>query len=50
MLMKKTDMPPIVRQSSGRLTSNGTGRQLSDIKFENGNGGGNVPLVTSPIG
>ena len=37
--MKKTDMPPIVRQSSGRLKSDGTGRQLSDIKFKNGNGG-----------
>lgn len=39
MLTKKTDMPPIVRQSSGRLKSDGAGRQLSDIKFTDGNGG-----------
>lgn len=37
--MKKTDMPPIVRQSSGRLTSDRAGRQLSDIKFTDENGG-----------
>ena len=37
--MKKTDMPPIVRQSSGRLKNNGAGRELSDIKFTDGNGG-----------
>lgn len=50
MLTKKTDMPPIVRQSPGRLKSDGAGRQLSDIKFKNGDGGGNVPLVANPIG
>lgn len=39
MLTKKTDMPPIVRQSPGRLKSDGAGRQLSDIKFKNGDRG-----------
>jgi len=48
--MKKTDMPPIVRQSSGRLKNNGAGRELPDIKFKDGNGGGgNVPIAVNPI-
>ena len=38
--MKKTDTPPIVRQSSGRLKNYGAGRELPDIKFTDGNGGG----------
>ena len=50
MLTKKTDMPPIVRQSPGRLKSDGAGRQLSDVEFKDGNWGGNVPLVANPIG
>ena len=37
--MKKTDKPPIVRQSSGRLKSDWAGRELPDIKFADGNGG-----------
>ena len=37
--MKKTDTPPIVRQSSGRLKNYGAGRELPDIKFADGNGG-----------
>ena len=47
--MKKTDMPPIVRQSSGRLKDNGAGGELPDIKFTDGNGGGNVPIAVNPI-
>lgn len=39
-LLKKTDNPSPVRQSSGGLKSNGTGRQLSDVEFTDGDRGG----------